>query len=73
MDLPTYARKTGTRPAQFQARLAEHGLEVSAEIVRRWLLGTQAPGVKSVAAIEAATGGKVKRAALRPDVFGRPQ
>ena len=72
MDLPTYARKTGTRPAQFRDKLAEHGLDVSAEIVRRWLLGQQAPGAKSVMAIEAATGGRVKRQHLRPDIFGRP-
>lgn len=71
MDLPTYARKTGAKPADFQARLAEHGLEVSREIVRRWLLGKQSPGVKSLAAIEAATEGKVPRRHVRPEIFGR--
>jgi hypothetical protein len=71
MDLPTYASKTGIKPAAFQAMLAEHGLNVSREIVRRWLLGKQPPGVKTLNAIEAATGGKVKRSHLRPEIFGR--
>lgn len=70
MDLPTFARKTGARPADFRDALAVHGMSVSKEIVRRWLLGLQQPGVKALAAIEAATAGAVTRHTLRPDVFG---
>jgi DNA-binding transcriptional regulator YdaS (Cro superfamily) len=71
MDLSDYARKTGVKPAEFQEKLAAHGLAVSREIVRRWLSGAQAPGVKSLAAIEAATDNKVRRQHMRPDIFGR--
>ena len=69
MDLTDYARKTGVKPAEFKQQLAAHGLKVSNEIVRRWLLGLQPPGVKSLAAIEAATGNKVRRQHMRPDIF----
>lgn len=71
MDLPTYARKTGVRPADFRDKLETHGLIVTKEIVRRWLLGVQPPGIKTLSAIEAATDGKVTRRNLRPDIFGR--
>lgn len=69
MDLATYARETGIGPQQFRDRLAAGGLDVTKEIVRRWMLGKQAPGVKTLAAIEAATDGKVTRHELRPDIF----
>lgn len=72
MDLPTYARETSTGPEDFRAKLAEHGVTVTKEIVRRWLRGEQPPGTKNMDAIEAATGGKVTRYDLRPDVFGEP-
>lgn len=70
MKLPVYALQTRVPPSQFRDRLAEHGLEVSTEIVRRWLLGMQRPGPKSVKAIEGATQGQVTRYDLRPDIFG---
>lgn len=70
MKLTAYARQTRIAPAEFQERLAKHGLEVSKEIVRRWLKGDQPPGTKTVKAIEAATQGQVTRYDLRPDVFG---
>lgn len=72
MDLATYARETGATPTEFREKLAQHGLEVSREIVRRWLLGEQPPGIKSVRAIELATDGKVTKNHLRPDIFGAP-
>jgi len=70
LKLATYARQNGVTPAKFRAQLANHGLVVSQEIVRRWLLGEQPPGPKTVTAIESATHGQVTRYDVRPDIFG---
>lgn len=70
MKLIEYAQQTSVPPAEFRDRLAQNGLDVSAEIVRRWLKGEQQPGPKTVVAIETATEGQVTRYDLRPDIFG---
>lgn len=70
MDLAQYARETKTTPAQFRAALAAHGVEVSHQAVMLWFQGNRRPAPKHLVAIEEASGGKVTRAALRPDIFG---
>lgn len=70
MDLAQYAAKTGTTPAAFRRKLAEHGETVSHQSVMFWFKGERMPSTKRMSAIEAATNGKVTRHELRPDVYG---
>ena len=52
-----------------QSRLADL-LGVSPSFVSQWVAGARPVPATRCGAIESATGGKVSRADLRPDVFG---
>jgi DNA-binding transcriptional regulator YdaS (Cro superfamily) len=45
-------------------------IEVSQPCIHKWMTGKTRPSPKTAVAIEQATGGKVTRYQLRPDVFG---
>lgn len=64
MDLPTYFRRTKTTAADLA-----RATKLSHESVRLWARGAGNPKVENVLKIEAATGGKVTRRDLRPDLF----
>lgn len=70
MNLAQYAAKTGITPAEFKTKLADHGLDLSHQTVRLWFNGERNPSPKRMAAIEAATCGKVTRYHQRPDIYG---
>ena len=74
MDLATYRDETGITVADLRRKLAETGLAVSHEAVRRWLTGALSVSPKHMTFIEQATDGRVTRYDLRPDIFGaRPK
>lgn len=54
-----------------QAALAKH-LGVNPSLISQWVTCRLKVAARHCLAIEAATGGKVTRYALRPDVFGPP-
>ena len=64
MDLPTYFRRTKTTAADL-ARTTK----LSHESVRLWAKGSGRPKMDNVIKIEEASGGKVTRRDLRPDLF----
>ena len=64
MDLATYFRRTKTTAADLARATG-----LSHESVRLWSRGVGKPKVENVLKIEAATGGKVTRRDLRPDLF----
>jgi len=71
MNLAQYAVATKTTPAAFREKLRKnHGVTVTHEAVRMWFSGDRQPKPNKMAAIEAATGGRVTRYHQRPDVFG---
>lgn len=70
MNLAQYGEKTGVTAYRFRDLLVAHGVDVSHQTVWQWFLGNRKPSPKHFDAIEAASGGKVTRAALRPDIFG---
>lgn len=45
-------------------------VNVSQPCIHKWMTGKSQPSPKTAVAIERATGGKVTRYDLRPDVFG---
>ena len=70
MNLVEFAQKTSTTPAKFRAELEKHGVTVSHQAVMLWFQGKRQPAPKHLPAIEAASGGKVKRHHQRPDIYG---
>lgn len=70
MNLAEYQAQTGVTPYRFRELLEQHGADVTHQTVWQWFIGKRMPSPKHFAAIEAASDGKVTRAALRPDIFG---
>lgn len=64
MDLPTYIRRTGMTVADLARELG-----FPHEIVRLWVRGDRRPKPENVNRIIEATGGKVTRSGLRPDLY----
>ena len=70
MDLQSYLNECGLTRAAFAAALKKHGASVTSQAVKVWADKKHGPSPKMFGAIEAATGGKVTRQDLRPDIFG---
>lgn len=69
MDLKTYIKKRG-RGAQSELARA---LDITPVLIHQWATGRRRVPAERCRAIEEATGGVVKAADLRPDVFGGPE
>lgn len=64
MDLSTYLKQECLSAAEFGRRVNSGRATVT-----RWLDGSRKPSLAAVREIEKATGGKVTRYDLRPDIY----
>jgi DNA-binding transcriptional regulator YdaS (Cro superfamily) len=69
VDIPTFRRKHGLSQAGFAQLLTRSGSKATQGLVWQWESGRQRVTDARAVAIEKATGGKVTRGDLRPDLW----
>ena len=71
MDISTYRKKHGLSQSEFAGLLVASGFNATQSLISQWELGTLRVSGEKCVQIEKATKGKIKRNALRPDLFNR--
>jgi DNA-binding transcriptional regulator YdaS (Cro superfamily) len=70
MDLPAYRKQENLSQAQLAEILTSAGFRASQALISQWESGAVNIPAERCIQLEKVSGGVIKRAALRPDLFG---
>jgi DNA-binding transcriptional regulator YdaS (Cro superfamily) len=73
MNLQAFLDSEATKPDGMKRSQLARALEVHPSLISQWLSGHRPIAAEQVLPIEKATGGRVSRHDLRPDIYPREQ